>query len=129
MTTRLDDVRTVSTVSGVLVALGLVGAFATSSATARGLLVGAALGLVNLVLGVFFTRRSLAGEPGAVLVNIAAGFGARFIVLIGLLTVFSFVPALGVSPAAFGFTFVAGIFLYFGIEAAVALRFQRREAA
>ncbi|HET8929139.1 MAG TPA: hypothetical protein VFN21_00640 [Acidimicrobiales bacterium] len=129
MSARVDRATVLFVGSALLVVVAVLASMAVDSATTRGLLIGASLGLVNMILGSYFTSRSLAGEPGAVLINIAAGFGARFMVLIGLLAVFTFVTSLGVSPAAFGFTFLALMFVYFGIEAALALRFQRREAA
>lgn len=129
MIARFD--RGVVLTSGSLLALAgaIVASLFIDSATARGVLIGGALGVANLLIGAHFTNKSLAGEPGAALVSIAAGFGARFMVLIALLTLFTFATGLGVSPAAFGFTFVAFVFVYFGIESAIALRFQRQEAA
>jgi hypothetical protein len=129
VTRRIDRTSTLFIGAALVVLAAVAASVAVDGAALRGVLIGASLGLVNLVLGAHFTSRSLAGEPGAVLVNIAAGFGARFLVLIGLLAVFTFVSGLGVSPAAFGFTFVVLMFVYFGIEATLALRFQRREAA
>ena len=113
----------------MIVAVALVISLLVQGAVTRGILIGAAFGLVNLIVGAHFTRKALAGEPGAVLVNIAAGFGARFIVMIALLVLFTYASALGVSPAAFGFTFLAFVFVYFGIEAAIAFRLLNREAA
>lgn len=129
MTARPERTPLLLVGSALAVVVAVVVAVAIEGATARGIVIGGTLGMVNMIVGTHFTSRSLEGEPGAVLVNIAAGFGARFLVLIGLLGLFTFVPDLAVSPAAFGFTFVVLMFVYFGIEAALALRFQRREAA
>lgn len=116
-------------VSAAIVVVAVVASVLVSSPVVRGVVIGAALGAVNLILGSHLTRRSVAGEPGAVLTGIAAGFGARFVALIVLLAMFTFAPGLGVSPAAFGFTFVAFVFVHFAFESAFALRLQRQEAA
>ncbi len=129
MIARFDRAAVLATGSALVVIAAVFVAMYLESATVRGLLIGGALGLANLLIGAHFTSRSLAGQPGDALVHIAAGFGVRFIVLVALLALFTFATGLGVSPAAFGFTFVAFVFVYFGIESAIALRFQRQEAA
>lgn len=129
MIARIDRNLAVFGGAALIMLATFVGAVAIEGTTARGLVIGVGLGAVNTVLGTYFTTRAFAGEPGAVLVTIGVGFGARFMVLIALLTTFTFVPGLGVSPAAFGFTFVVLMFIYFGIESALALRYQRREVA
>lgn len=129
MTALLDRPVRLVVVSVGLLAVAVAVCVAIDDPTVRGVAIGAALGLVNLLVGASFTRRALAGEQGAVLVNIAAGFGARFVVLVGLMMLFTFATGLGVSPAAFGFTFLAFVFVYFGIEAVVAARLLGREAA
>ncbi len=129
MIARFDRAAVVVAASACVVVAAVVASMSLESATVRGVLIGGALGVANLLVGAHFTNRSLAGEPGDALVHIAAGFGARFIVLVALLALFTFATGLGVSPAAFGFTFVAFVFVYFGIESAIALRFQRQEAA
>lgn len=129
MIAKLDRPASLAAIASALVLVAIVGSVLSTDATVRGLLIGGCLGVVNLVLGMHFTRKSLRGEPGAVLVNIAAGFGVRFLVLMALLVVFTFVTTLGVSPAAFGFTFVTFVFVYFGIESVMAVRLLGREAA
>jgi len=126
---RFDRAGVLVAISALVVIAAIAVAISLESAAVRGLLIGGALGVANLLVGAHFTNRSLAGRPGDALVHIAAGFGARFIVLVALLALFTFATGLGVSPAAFGFTFVAFVFVYFGIESAIALRFQRQEAA
>lgn len=129
MIARFDRAGVLVAISALVVIAAIAVAISLESAAVRGLLIGGALGVANLLVGAHFTNRSLAGRPGDALVHIAAGFGARFIVLVALLALFTFATGLGVSPAAFGFTFVAFVFVYFGIESAIALRFQRQEAA
>lgn len=129
MNNAVDRIGPMAAVSAALVAAAVVVSFVLDDPVGRGIVIGAALGVANFLIGLHFTRRSLGGDPGAVLVNIAAGFGARFFVLIGLLVVFTFVTTMGVSPAAFGFTFVGLLFVYFGAEFMLALRVQRGEAA
>lgn len=129
MIARFDRAGVLVAISALVVTAAVVVSISLESAALRGVLIGAALGVANLLVGAHFTNRSLAGRPGDALVHIAAGFGARFIVLVTLLALFTFATGLGVSPAAFGFTFVAFVFVYFGIESAIALRFQRQEAA
>lgn len=99
---------------------GLVVAIVSTDHVVRGLAIGGSLGIVNLLLGSYFTRRALLGEPGAVMVSIAAGFAARFLVLAGLL--FAFTVGDAVSPAAFGLTFLAFVFAYFAVEFTLAFR-------
>lgn len=129
MIDALDRPVPVAAISVALVLAAVLAPLALADPAARGVVIGAALGLVNLILGTHLTQRSLEGEPGTALLGVVAGFAARFFVLVALLGVFTYATGLAVSPAAFGFTFVAFVFVYFGIESAVALRFQRREAA
>src|SRR5690606_29799446 len=112
-----------------VVAVAVVASVAVPAATTRGILLGAALGVANLLLGAHVTRRAFQAEPGAVLTSIVAGFGVRFFVLVGLLALFTFADGLGVSPAAFGFTFLAFVFVHLALESSFALRLQRQEAA
>ncbi len=87
---------------------------------ARGSAIGAALGIVNLVVGTAVMNRVLRTRPADVMLVIGGGFGARMFLLAGLLSIFAFTT--GVSPAAFGFTFIGFVILYFAVEITMAAR-------
>ncbi len=111
----------------VVIGIGVALSIATDDHLLRGVLIGGALGIVNLLIGSYFTQRALHGEPGAVMINIAAGFAARFLVLASLLFVFTVGDA--VSPAGFGLTFLAFVFVYFAIEFTLAFRMKVQKPA
>lgn len=85
-----------------------------SSAGARGVAIGAALGIVNLAAGLFVTRRSMRQGIKSTTATIAGGFGARLVVLVVLFLVFR--GSSTVDAAAFGLTFVAFFFVYLATE-------------
>lgn len=116
-------------VSAVLVAVAVIVPLIVTGAVVRGVVIGTALGLVNLLIGSRVVRQMSADDPQMAMAGIAVGFTGRFVVLVALLALFTFVPATGVSVAAFGFTFVGFVFVNFAVEAASALRLQRQEAA
>jgi zinc transporter ZupT len=80
----------------------------------RGAAVGAGLGLSNLVVGYFVTRRTLRRGMKSAMATLAGGFLARLLVLVGLMVLFQ---RTGVAdPAAFALTFLVFFFVYLGVE-------------
>jgi zinc transporter ZupT len=116
---------------GLLVAGGFIvlvaamaAAFVTfDSAAARGVAIGVGLGIVNLVLGLLVTRRSMQhGGMSTAMATIAGGFGARLVLLVVLFLVFQ--HSTTVSAAAFGLSFVAFFFVYLALEIVMVERFK-----
>jgi hypothetical protein len=81
---------------------------------ARGALIGAALGLVNLGLGYLVTARSLRHGMKSAMATLAGGFLARLFAVAGLILLFRRTGS--VDPAAFALTFLVFFFLYLGLE-------------
>jgi predicted Na+-dependent transporter len=81
---------------------------------ARGALVGAALGLVNLGVGYLMTRRSLRQGMKSAMATLAGGFLARLFVVAGLMLLFRRTDS--IDPAAFALTFMVFFFAYLGLE-------------
>jgi hypothetical protein len=81
---------------------------------ARGALVGAALGLVNLGVGYLMTRRSLRQGMKSAMATLAGGFRARLFVVAGLMLLFRRTDS--IDPAAFALTFMVFFFAYLGLE-------------
>lgn len=79
-----------------------------------GVVIGGALGVVNLLVGSLVTRRVLHKGIDAVMANIAGGFGLRLVLLVVLFLVFRATAA--VSAPAFGLTFVGFVFVYLAVE-------------
>ena len=98
-----------------------------SSAGARGVAIGAALGIVNLFAGLFFTRRSMRHGIKSTTATIAGGFGARLVVLVALFLAFR--GSSTVDAAAFGLTFVAFFFVYLATEIVMIERHRAPEPA
>ena len=93
------------------------------SAGARGVAVGVALGLVNLVVGSLLTRRTLRKEGmTSATANIVGGFGVRLVVLVALFLLFK--QSSAVSATAFALTFVAFFFVYLAVEILMVERFR-----
>jgi hypothetical protein len=84
------------------------------SAAVRGVAVGAALGIANLVVGLFVTRRALSKGMHSATNTLIAGFGVRFVLLVALFLLFEQTTA--IDAAAFGLTFVAFFFVYLAAE-------------
>lgn len=80
----------------------------------RGALVGAGLGLVNLVVGYLVTRRTLRHGMKSTMATVAGGFIARLLVLVVLMVVFQRTGA--ADPAAFALTFLVFFFVFLGAE-------------
>lgn len=117
------------------VALGFVVLVAVASAVVidfdvaavRGIAIGAALGVVNLVAGLAVTRRSLQYGVKALTATLALGFGARLIVLVSLFLLFQQTTA--VDAAAFGLTFIVFFFVYLAVEMVMIEQLRGREVA
>jgi RsiW-degrading membrane proteinase PrsW (M82 family) len=80
----------------------------------RGVAAGAALGLVNLAVGSFITRRSLRQGMKSAVGTLVGGFFVRLVVLIVLFVAFE--RSTTVNPAAFALTFMIFFFVYLGVE-------------
>lgn len=81
---------------------------------ARGAAVGAGLGLLNLGVGYFVTKRSLRHGMKSAMATLAGGFLARLFVVAGLMLLFRRTEA--IDPAAFALTFMVFFFAYLGLE-------------
>jgi threonine/homoserine/homoserine lactone efflux protein len=81
---------------------------------ARGALIGAVLGLVNLAVGYLVTRRSLRHGMKSAMATLAGGFIARLFVVVTLMLLFRRTGS--VDPAAFALTFLVFFFAYLGVE-------------
>ena len=79
-----------------------------------GVLIGAALGLVNLLVGSLLTRRVLGRDLNATMRHIVVGFAARLALVVGLF--FAFESSTAVSAPAFALTFVAFVLIYLAAE-------------
>ena len=80
----------------------------------RGTVVGAALGIVNLVVGYLLTRQSLRHGMKSAMGTLVGGFIARLFVLVVLIVAFQRTGA--ADPTAFGLTFLIFFFAYLGVE-------------
>ena len=81
---------------------------------ARGAVIGAGLGLINLGVGYLVTRRSLRHGMKSAMATLAGGFLARLFVVVGLMLVFRRTDS--IDPAAFALTFLVFFFAYLGLE-------------
>jgi hypothetical protein len=97
-----------------LLALAAVAFVEPTADGARGAIVGAALGVVNLGLGYLVTSRSLRHGMKSAMATLAGGFIARLFVVAGLMLLFRRTGS--VDPAAFALTFLVFFFVYLGLE-------------
>ena len=81
---------------------------------ARGAAVGAVLGLLNLGVGYFVTKRSLRVGMKSAMATLAGGFLARLFVVASLMLLFRRTDS--IDPAAFALTFMVFFFAYLGLE-------------
>jgi hypothetical protein len=81
---------------------------------ARGALIGAGLGFLNLGVGYLVTKRSLRHGMKSAMATLAGGFIARLFVVAGLMLLFRRTGS--VDPAAFALTFMVFFFAYLGLE-------------
>jgi hypothetical protein len=87
---------------------------------ARGALIGAGLGLVNLAVGYLLTRRALRHGMQSAMATLVGGFFTRLLVVVGLMLFFRRTGS--VDPAAFAITFLVFFFVYLGVEMIVVER-------
>lgn len=80
----------------------------------RGTAVGAALGLLNLGVGLLATRRALRLKMNSAVATVAGGFILRLLAVVVLMVIFQRTEA--VDPAAFALTFLVFFFVYLGVE-------------
>jgi hypothetical protein len=107
---------------GLLVAVGFIVLVAAvsalflsfDSASARGMAIGAALGIVNVAVGLVLTRRSMHKGIRSATATAMGGFGIRMVLLVALFLVFK--QTTTVDAAAFGLTFVTFFFVYLAAE-------------
>jgi FlaA1/EpsC-like NDP-sugar epimerase len=81
---------------------------------ARGAIIGAGLGLVNLAVGYLLTRRALRYGMQSAMATLVGGFLTRLLVVVGLILLFRRTGS--VDPAAFALTFMVFFFVYLGVE-------------
>jgi Ca2+/H+ antiporter len=80
----------------------------------RGTVIGAALGLVNLLVGWLVTRHALRHGMKSAMTTLAGGFLARLFVVVVLILLFRRTGA--ADPTAFALTFLVFFFAYLGVE-------------
>jgi hypothetical protein len=80
----------------------------------RGTAVGAGLGILNLALGYFLTRRALRQGMKSAMRTLLSGFFLRLVVVAGLTLVFQ--RTASVDAVAFALTFMVFFFVYLGLE-------------
>lgn len=80
----------------------------------RGSLVGAGLGLFNLMVGYLMTRRTLRHGLSTAMATIAGGFIARLVVITAVTLVFQRTGL--ASPTSFALTFMLFFFVHLGVE-------------
>jgi predicted Na+-dependent transporter len=79
-----------------------------------GAVIGAGLGLVNLMVGYVLTRRTLRQGMKSAMTTLLGGFMVRLILVVGLMLLFRRTGS--VDPAAFALTFLVFFFVYLGLE-------------
>ena len=80
----------------------------------RGAVIGATLGIVNLLVGYVVTRQSLRHGMRNAMGTMVGGFLARLLVLAVLIVFFQRTGA--ADPTAFALTFLVFFFVYLGLE-------------
>ncbi len=80
----------------------------------RGTVIGAGLGLVNLLVGWLVTRHALRHGMKSAMTTLAGGFLARLFVVVVLILLFRRTGA--ADPTAFALTFLVFFFAYLGVE-------------
>lgn len=85
-----------------------------NGAAARGIAVGAALGIVNIVVSLLIAQRSLRKGMQSIMTTIVGGFGIRLVMLVGLFLAFK--QSSVIDAPAFALTFVVFFFVYAAAE-------------
>jgi hypothetical protein len=80
----------------------------------RGTAIGAGLGILNLALGYFLTRRALRQGMKSAMRTLLSGFFLRLVAVAGLTLVFQ--RTASVDPVAFALTFMVFFFVYLAVE-------------
>jgi hypothetical protein len=81
----------------------------------NGALAGAGLGILNLAVGYWLTRRALRrGGMKSAMTTLLGGFLVRLVVLVGLAFLFHAIE--GISEVAFALVFMVFFFVYVAIE-------------
>ncbi|MHC4937595.1 MAG: hypothetical protein ACYTHK_01340 [Planctomycetota bacterium] len=91
-----------------------------------GIGIGAAIGLLNLVVGLWLTSRALRVGGKSVLRTMLGGFFARFVTLAVLIVVFHSMEA--VNEIGFGITFMIFFMIFMGLEVRLVEKSLRRAA-
>ncbi len=102
---------------GAFVGLLVVASIAFVELDSEGVLgavIGAGLGLVNLMVGYVLTRRTLRQGMKSAMNTLLGGFIVRLLVVVGLMLLFRRTGS--VDPAAFALTFLVFFFVYLGVE-------------
>ena len=107
---------------GLIMVGGFIGILVVAALTfvkpdgdgARGAVIGAGLGLVNLGVGYLVTRRALRHGMQSAMTTLAGGFIARLLVVVSLMILFRRTDS--IDPAAFALTFLVFFFVYLGVE-------------
>ncbi|MHC4550126.1 MAG: hypothetical protein ACYTEZ_15245 [Planctomycetota bacterium] len=93
----------------------------------NGAAVGAGVGLVNLALGYWITRRALRRGMRSAMATLLGGFFARLLVVVALVVVFHRTQA--VSEVAFALVFMVFFFAYIALEVVLVERTVSRRTA
>ena len=107
--------------------LGCIGWFVgTDSARLTGAAIGGGIGLLNLLIGLPLTLRSLQQGGNAVMKTIVGGFMLNLILVVVLTVAFHKTEA--VNATAFALTFVAIFFVFDGLKVLLVEKNLRRPA-
>ena len=103
--------------AGTFVVILMIVLFASVELDSEGVLgvvIGAAIGLLNLTVGYVLTRWALRREMKTALRTVVGGFIARLTVVAGLMILFQRTAI--ADPTAFALTFLVFFFVYLGLE-------------
>ena len=103
--------------AGTFVVILMIVLFASVELDSEGVLgvvIGAAIGLLNLTVGYVLTRWALRREMKTALRTVVGGFIARLTVVAGLMILFQRTAI--ADPTAFALTFLVFFFFYLGLE-------------
>ena len=98
----------------LILGFGLAYAVEMDGPGLTGMGIGALLGTINLVVGLWLTSRAIRRDSNALLRTMIGGFIARFFLLAILIVVFHSTPA--VDEIGFGLTFLMFFMLFMGFE-------------
>ena len=101
----------------LMLAVAMVAFVTFDSAGIVGLAVGAGIGLLNLAVGTWFTRRALGRGMKDAMAVMMGGFLVRLLLVVSLLMLFNKVDA--VNEVAFALSFMVFFFVYLALEIAL----------